>query len=111
MLTQYQEGTGEGITEIENKLKDDPNNPDLLDWLAFMYYSNNETEKAIATYVRALEVEPNNASQHYYLGNCYVKSGQAEKAVCEWRRVVALQPNKYVRKAQERIGKVGGDAS
>src|SRR5688500_8748714 len=35
LVTQYQEGTGEGIEEIEARLKEDPKNEDLLDWLAF----------------------------------------------------------------------------
>ncbi|HNV72226.1 MAG TPA: hypothetical protein PKO06_21135, partial [Candidatus Ozemobacteraceae bacterium] len=40
LLTKYTAGTGEGIAEVEKLLVSDPNNVDLLDWLAFMYYSN-----------------------------------------------------------------------
>jgi tetratricopeptide (TPR) repeat protein len=69
LVTQYQEGTGEGIEEIEAKLAEDPNNPDLLDWLAFMYYSNNQMDKAIEIYQRALNLNYENVTQLFFLGN------------------------------------------
>lgn len=106
VLTQYQEGTGEGISEIENKLKDDPNNPDLLDWLAFMYYSNNQLDKAIEIYQRALNLNYENEHQHYYLGNSFYKKGMIDRAVEEWEVVISLKPNsKIAQNAQERINK------
>jgi len=106
VLTQYQEGTGEGISEIENKLKDDPNNPDLLDWLAFMYYSNNELDKAVEIYQRALNLNYENEHQHYYLGNSFFKKGISDRAIEEWEVVISLKPNsKIAQNAQERINK------
>ncbi len=106
VLTQYQEGTGEGISEIENKLKDDPNNPDLLDWLAFMYYSNNQLDKAVEIYQRALNLNYENEHQHYYLGNSFFKKGIADRAIEEWEVVISLKPNsKIAQNAQERINK------
>ena len=62
ILTQYTSGTGEGISEVEKLLEGDPNNVDLLDWLAFMYYSNNNIDKAIETYKRALSIKADNAN-------------------------------------------------
>ena len=111
LLTQYTSGDGGGVEEMERMLEQDPNNLQLLDWLAFMYYSNNDIKKAIQTYTRIIEIEPNNASQHYYLGNCFFKNNQKEKALAEWNTVIALKPNsKYARKAQERIAKLGTHA-
>ena len=108
LLTQYTSGDGGGVEEMERMLERDPNNLQLLDWLAFMYYSNNDISKAIQTYSRIIEIEPNNASQHYYLGNCFFKNNQKDKALAEWNTVIALKPNsKYARKAQERIAKLG----
>lgn len=107
LVTQYQEGTGEGIEEIEERLKEDPNNEDLLDWLAFMYYSNNNLEKAIDTYERAINLNYENEHQHYYLGNAYYKKGQYDRAREEWEVVVSLKPDsKLAKNAQERIAKV-----
>ena len=107
LVTQYQEGTGEGIEEIEARLKEDPNNEDLLDWLAFMYYSNGKLEKAIETYQRAINLNYENEHQHYYLGNAYYKLGKNDRAIEEWEVVVQLKPeSKLAQNAQERIGKV-----
>lgn len=106
LVTQYQEGTGEGIEEIEAKLKEDPNNPDLLDWLAFMYYSNNQMDKAIEIYQRALNLNYENETQHYYLGNSFYKLGNFDRAIEEWEVVVSLKPDsKIAANAQERINK------
>ena len=104
LLTKYTAGTGEGIAEVEKLLVSDPNNVDLLDWLAFMYYSNNNVDKAIETYKKALAIKPNNENQHYYLANSYFKKGMYQEAVREWQEVIRLKPNsKIAKNAQERI--------
>lgn len=106
LVTQYQEGTGEGIEEIEQKLQEDPNNPDLLDWLAFMYYSNNQMDRAIEIYQRALNLNYENETQHYYLGNSFYKMSNIDRAIEEWEVVVSLKPDsKIAANAQERINK------
>ncbi len=104
LLTKYTAGTGEGINEVEKLLEGDPNNVDLLDWLAFMYYSNNNVDKAVETYKRALAIKPDNENQHYYLANSYFKKGMMAEAKKEWSEVIRLKPNsKIARNAQERI--------
>lgn len=109
LLTQYTSGDGGGVEEMEKMLEKDPHNLQLLDWLAFMYYSNNDAEKAIATYRRILEIDPANASQHYYLANSYFKVGDTAQALAEWQKVVDLRPDsKYAKKAIDRINKVQG---
>ncbi len=104
LLTKYTAGTGEGINEVEKLLEGDPNNVDLLDWLAFMYYSNNEIDKAIATYKRALSIKPDNENQHYYLANSYFKKQMMAEAKKAWSEVIRIKPNsKIAKNAQERI--------
>lgn len=104
LLTKYSAGTGEGINEVEKLLEGDPNNVDLLDWLAFMYYSNANIDKAIETYKRALDIKPDNENQHYYLGNSYFKKKMMTEARQEWSEVIRLKPNsKIAKNAQERI--------
>jgi tetratricopeptide (TPR) repeat protein len=104
LLTKYTAGTGEGINEVEKLLEGDPNNVDLLDWLAFMYYSNNNIDKAIETYKRALAIKPDNENQHYYLANSYFKKGMYAEGKKEWNEVIRLKPNsKIAKNAQERI--------
>ncbi len=106
MVTQYQPGTGEGIGELEEQLKQDPENPDLLDWLAFMYYSNKKYQEAIDTYRRAIAINYDNEHQHYYLANSYYQLGQIERAIEEWEVVLELKPgSKLAHNAEERIEK------
>jgi tetratricopeptide (TPR) repeat protein len=107
VLTQYTSGDGQGVEEMERMLAKDPENLQLLDWLAFMYYSNNETEKAIDTYGRIITLDSSNAAQHYYLANSYYKANRVEEAVETWRKVCELKPDgKLARKAKKRIDKV-----
>lgn len=104
LLTKYTAGTGEGINEVEKLLEGDPNNVDLLDWLAFMYYSNNNIDKAIETYKRALGIKADNENQHYYLANSYFKKSMVAEAKKAWNEVIRIKPNsKIAKNAQERI--------
>lgn len=104
ILTKYTSGTGEGISEVEKLLEGDPNNVDLLDWLAFMYYSNNNIDRAIDTYKRALSIKSDNENQHYYLANSYFKKNMMSEAKKEWSEVIRLNPtSKIAKNAQERI--------
>lgn len=107
VLTQYTSGDGAGAAEMEKMLAKDPNNLQLLDWLAFMYYSNNETEKAIDTYSRIIKLDPSNPGQHYYLANSFYKANRIDEALHHWKKVIELKPEgKYARKATDRIKKV-----
>lgn len=107
VLTQYTSGDGQGVEEMERMLEKDPENLQLLDWLAFMYYSNNETAKAIETYSRIIAIDSSNAGQHYYLANSFYKANRIEEALEAWRLVCTLKPDgKLARKAQKRIDKV-----
>ena len=104
ILTKYTSGSGDGIPEVEKLLEGDPNNVDLLDWLAFMYYSNENIDKAIETYKRALSIKSDNENQHYYLANSYFKKGMMSEARKEWSEVIRLNPSsKIAKNAQERI--------
>ncbi len=104
LVTRYTAGTGEGVVEIERILASDPNNVDLLDWLAFMYYSNKDYDKAIETYRRAIAIKDDNENQYYYLANSYYKKKMMSEAKRAWSEVIRLSPNsKIARNSQERI--------
>ena len=111
VLTQYASGDGQGVEEMEKMLEKDPDNLQLLDWLAFLYYSNNQTDKAIETYTRIISIDPSNPTQHYYLANSYYKANRIQEALTHWRTVVSLKPDgKISRKANEKIERVGAAA-
>jgi tetratricopeptide (TPR) repeat protein len=103
-LTQYEVGSGEGIQEIREQLKKDPNNETLRDWLAFSLYSNDDVDEAVQQYMFLIKMNPQKLTYHYYLANCFAKKGSIQKAVAEWQIVVRADPySKMGRKAQARV--------
>ena len=103
-ITEYTEGSGEGIDEVRMMLKNDPDNLDLQDWLAFMLYTNNELDEAIELYKKLLSANHRPENQHFYLGNAYYKKGLTKLAIEEWKRVVELDPeSKMGGKAKVRL--------
>ena len=103
-ITEYTQGSGEGIDEVRMMLKNDPDNLDLQDWLAFMLYTNNELDEAIDIYKRLLAANHRPENQHFYLGNSYYKKGLTKLAIEEWKRVVELDPeSKLGKKAKVRL--------
>jgi predicted Zn-dependent protease len=107
-LTQYEPGSGEGLTEIRQQLAKDPGNERLLDWLAFALYSNNELDEAVQVYQQLVDRAPDNTTYHYYLGNCFAKKGAVQRAIQEWKRVVQIDPySRMGRKAAARAEQAG----
>ncbi len=103
-ITEYTEGSGEGIGEVRAMLEADPENLDLQDWLAFMLYTNNELDEAILIYKKLLARDHKSETQHYYLGNAYCKKGLVQLAIEEWKRVVLIDAeSKLAKKAAVRI--------
>ena len=56
-----------------------------------MYYSNNQLDKAVEIYQRALNLNYENEHQHYYLGNSFFKKGIVDRAIEEWEVVISLK--------------------
>ena len=79
-LTRYDEGSTQTIEEIQDMLDRSPNNESLLDWLAFMMYTNERFTESLALYRRLLELNPDNSTAHYYMANCFFKMGDVVKA-------------------------------
>ncbi|MBF0544723.1 MAG: tetratricopeptide repeat protein [Candidatus Riflebacteria bacterium] len=112
LITKYSASKDEGIDEVEKLLLSNPEDVDLLDWLAFMYYSKNELDKAIQAYNKALKIKPLASNFHFYLANTYFKKGNYQDAISEWSEVVRLNPeSKMARKASERINFIRGRKS
>ncbi len=109
-ITEYTEGTdSQGIADVEALLAGDPDNPDLQDWLAFLYYTNNRLDQAIELYRKLLAKGHKVDTQYFYLGNAYYKKGLTQLAVEQWRRSLETGPNgPMARKAQARIHEVEG---
>ena len=64
-FTKYaQAATLEEIAHLETMMKASPQNRELLDWLAFAYYSHEVLDKASDYYGRLVVMCPENAGYH-----------------------------------------------
>lgn len=87
----------QAIQEAEAALADDPENFKLLDWLAFMYYTNDQVDRAIEAYKKLLSRQPDAVDLFFFLGNCFYKVNLLPEAQYCWRRTLALDPPEKTR--------------
>jgi tetratricopeptide (TPR) repeat protein len=96
VFTQYSMGDGSGAAEVEAMLSSDPDNPDLLDWAAFTNYTNNNFEKALELYHRALSINDDIPQTYYYLGTIYGRLENYREALKYWSILVERYPQDKV---------------
>ena len=94
----------EALESTRKLLEKDPNNRELLDWYAFMLYSNELFREAAEIYKRLLAKVPDQVEHLYYIGCCYYRMAQVELAVDQWQEAVKVDPmSSYGQKAREKI--------
>ncbi len=92
-VTKYAKASDAGeLAKMEELLAKDPESVPLLEWIAFMYYTSDNTPRAVELYERLVRLQGDNEGHHYYLGNLYKKTNQVDRAVRHWRKVIALNP-------------------
>ncbi|MBI2943677.1 MAG: tetratricopeptide repeat protein [Candidatus Wallbacteria bacterium] len=103
--TQYAHKTDAADLErIEKKLLEDPQNIELMDWVAFMFYSNGVRDKAFEYYERLTAARPRYPSYHYFLGNLHYQKGDRAAARECWARVLSLdREGEYAGKARNKL--------
>lgn len=74
------------------KLKTDPNNPEILAGIGNYYYDAQQYQTAIGYYQQALIVQPNNASVRTDLGTAYWYAGDADNAIAEFKKSLTYEP-------------------
>ena len=104
-FTDYARRTSDDeIAQLEALLTENPEDINILDWVAFTHYSNSNYPRAIELYERLLAKEPQTASFHYFLANALFKSGRHDEARRSWERAIELDvKGKFSRKARERL--------
>jgi len=75
------------------KLKADPDNPELLANIGNIYYDTQQYPTAIDFYQRALKGQPSNASIRTDMATAYWYSGNPDTAIVEFNKVLSYQPN------------------
>ena len=103
VLTQYSSAPLD-VEELIRMYQANPDNINVLDCLAFKYYTAEQLDKALELYKKIVSIEPSNESAHYYMGNIYYRKKRLVAAMMEWKKVVSLNPDgRMAGKAQERI--------
>lgn len=76
-----------------DRLKSDPNNPDLLTSIGNIYYDAQQYPIAIDHYGRALKVRPSDAAVRTDMATAYWYMGDADSAIAEFNRALTYAPN------------------
>ncbi|MFY9647243.1 MAG: tetratricopeptide repeat protein [Terriglobales bacterium] len=76
------------------KLKSDPNNPDLLAGIGNYYYDAQQYPVAVDYYARSLKAKPSDASVRTDMATAYWYMGNADTAIAEFNKALTYEPNK-----------------
>ncbi len=79
---------------LVDKLKSDPNNPDLLSNIGNLYYDAQQYLIAIDYYGRALKNKPTDAAIRTDMATAYWYTGDADRAIAEFNKALTYEPNK-----------------
>lgn len=103
MLTQYSQAPLD-IDELLRMHEANPDNLNVLDCIAFSYYTQDELDKALQFYKKILEKDATQVNAHYYVGNVLFRRRQLVAAMMSWKKVITLSPgSKLAKNAQERV--------
>jgi len=97
----------EQIDGVRQKLEADPDNPVLLDWYAFLLYSNKRLPECVQVYERLAATDDPPTNSLYYLGNAYLKMSDMPNALRCWKRLKQEDPdNPLVEKVSRKLQKL-----
>jgi tetratricopeptide (TPR) repeat protein len=93
---QVSENTLASVREIQDQIKQQPDNPKLLVELGLAYWAQNDYKHALDAFQHAVEVGPSSAEALNWLGVAIWKKGDLPGAIAEFRKAISLDP-KYAR--------------
>ena len=92
------------VEEAETMLRNDPNNPTVLDWAAYIYFSKENYEKAVQLYDKALCLGFEKPGTYYYMGAAHRALGNNEQAKRVWTMLLKKFPlDKFSGKALDEV--------
>ncbi|HZT68273.1 MAG TPA: tetratricopeptide repeat protein [Terriglobia bacterium] len=83
------------VAPLEEALKADPQNTQLLIKLGNLYYDHQIYSKAIVYYERALQFVPRYVNVRTDLGTAYARSGFPKQAIAEYQQALAIAPEHF----------------
>lgn len=79
---------------LMEKLKSDPNNPELLAGIGNFYYDAQQFPIAVDYYGKALKAKPSDAAVRTDMATAYWYMGNADDAIAEFNKALTYEPNK-----------------
>jgi tetratricopeptide (TPR) repeat protein len=70
----------QAIIELDKALRDDPDNADMLNLMAYSQRKLKNFDIAMDYYQQALQIDPQHRGANEYLGELYLQLGQPDKA-------------------------------
>lgn len=102
-LTQYTQAPLD-LDELLRMHEANPENVNVLDCIAFRYYTADDLEQALDFYKKILVQDGTQANAHYYIGNIHFRRKQLVAAMMSWKKVIKLVPEtKLAKNAEERV--------
>ena len=86
------------LQDVKRMLDESPDDPNLMDWYAFLCYSHGQLDESIELYEKLLERGSKKLEHHFYLANARYKKGDVKGAITHWRTVVQKAPGKKLGK-------------
>jgi tetratricopeptide (TPR) repeat protein len=106
MLAETNASIYEALRLAKTARDKEPNNPDFLDTLGWIYYLQGSYDMALSVLEESVEINPQNPIANYHLGWAYYDKKQFEKARVHMKKALELNPNfKGAEKARDILGK------
>ena len=97
-INQHQYAEAEEM--LKERLRQNPNDTDLIKQLADLYKEQGKRDEALSLYRAVLETNPNDTTAIKKLGELYAELGQRERAIDEWSKIIQSHPNQPHRHQQ-----------
>jgi tetratricopeptide (TPR) repeat protein len=91
--TQLEQVADAQAAPLLEKLKSNPDNPDLLVSVGNLYYDARQYPRAVDFYARLLKIKPADASVRTDMGTAFWYMGNVDKALAEFDMALTFVPN------------------
>ena len=81
------------LEDAQEKVRQNPNNPEAYSNLGFVYGDLGHYEKALVSFKEAIRIKPDDALAHYNLGVSYSNLGHHEKAIVSYKEAIRIKPD------------------
>ena len=101
-MTQYAKcADSEELKHAEQLIEEDPENLSLLEWVAFLHYTNGNYERSIELFKKLVKMDAKNEGHLYYLANSLYKVQKLTLARMYWKKVIMTNPEgKFAEKSR-----------